>query len=165
MLACTDVHYRATGARGACVLFRAWTDAAPAAEHTVTVPTPGEYHPGRFFERELPVLLELLRGLPDPLNAILIDGYVWLGSRGEPGLGAHLFDALGERVPVIGVAKTAYRGSGFAVPVLRGQGHRPLYVTAAGTDPQQAAEHVRGMHGEHRIPTLLARVDRLSRGA
>lgn len=67
-------------------------------------------------------------------------------------------------MPVVGVAKTAFKGSSFAVPVLRGSATRPLYVTAAGMDPEMAAGRVRAMHGPHRVPTLLKEVDRLSRG-
>ena len=68
-----------------------------------------------------------------------------------------------DRVPVIGVAKTSFRGSGFAQAVLRGTSQRPLYVTAAGMKPEIAAAHVLSMHGEYRIPTLLKRADQLCR--
>ncbi|MBS2032066.1 MAG: endonuclease V [Deltaproteobacteria bacterium] len=162
MLACTDVHYREHDAHGAALFFRAWTDAVAADRRTVRVPAPREYRPGHFYERELPVLLALLKDAP-PLEAIVVDGYVWLGAAGEKGLGAHLFDALGGKIPVIGVAKTAYRGSDFAERVVRGEGKRPLFVTAVGIDPRVAAERVRAMHGAHRIPTLLGEVDRLAR--
>ena len=49
-------------------------------------------------------------------------------------------------------------------PVLRGDSSRPLFVTAAGMNPHGAAELVRGMHGPHRVPTLLKRADQLARG-
>jgi deoxyribonuclease V len=65
---------------------------------------------------------------------------------------------------VIGVAKTAYAGSTFATPVLRGTSAKPLYVTARGIARDEAARLVRSLHGEHRIPTLLERVDHLARG-
>jgi deoxyribonuclease V len=38
-------------------------------------------------------------------------------------------------------------------------------VTSVGVDTTTAARWIRGMHGEHRIPTLLARADRLCRDA
>jgi deoxyribonuclease V len=48
--------------------------------------------------------------------------------------------------------------------VVRGtEAKRPLYVTAAGVGVDQAAAWVRSMHGPHRLPTLLKRVDRLCR--
>jgi deoxyribonuclease V len=40
-----------------------------------------------------------------------------------------------------------------------------LYVTAVGIDPRAAASNVRGMHGKHRLPTMIKRVDRLCRDA
>jgi deoxyribonuclease V len=40
----------------------------------------------------------------------------------------------------------------------------PLFVTAIGMDVADAAALVRGMHGAHRIPTLLGWVDRLAAG-
>lgn len=97
-----------------------------------------------------------------PARAVIIDGYVWLGA-GRSGLGAHLYDALGQRIAVVGVAKRRFHGAGDAVPVLRGTSQVPLFVTAVGIDLAEAAEGVRRMHGAHRIPTLLKRVDRLSR--
>jgi len=97
-----------------------------------------------------------------PVRSVIIDGYVWLGA-GRPGLGAHLYEALGQRIAVVGVAKRRFHGAGDAVPVLRGTSQVPLFVTAVGIDPSEAAEGVRRMHGGHRIPTLLKRVDRLSR--
>jgi deoxyinosine 3'endonuclease (endonuclease V) len=64
------------------------------------------YQPGRFFQR----LLAALRRLP-PMEIVLIDGYVWLDNLGIPGLGARLFQALEGEVPVIGIAKTKFRGA------------------------------------------------------
>ena len=74
-----------------------------------------------------------------------------------------MYEALGRAVPVIGVAKTRFHSSEVAVPVLRGQSQRPLFVTAEGVDSGKAAECIQRMHGPSRIPTLLNRVDRLCR--
>ena len=163
MLACTDVHYLEHEAHGALLLFTGWAAAAATGQRVVRLPSPAEYRPGHFYERELPVLLALIAQVNQPLEAVVIDGYVWLGAANEKGLGAHLYEALGGSVPVIGVAKTAFKGSGFAVPVLRGGATRPLYVTAVGMAPSVAAERVRAMHGPYRVPTLLKEVDRLAR--
>ncbi len=46
--------------------------------------------------------------------------------------------------------------------ILRGGSARPLYVTATER-VAELADRVRTMHGAHRIPTLLAEVDRLAR--
>ncbi|MCP3140027.1 endonuclease V [Pyxidicoccus xibeiensis] len=163
MIACLDVDYRTELTVAVCVLFRAWTDSAEAS-HLVDRGPPAEpYEPGQFYRRELPHLLRVLAQVQEPLQAIIVDGYVWLGEE-RPGLGAHLYEALCRAVPVIGVAKTAFHSTGSAVPVLRGQSLRPLFVTAIGMETQAAADHVRRMHGNSRIPTMLSRVDRLCRG-
>ena len=51
-----------------------------------------------------------------------------------------------------------------ALPVLRGESLRPLFVSAAGMDHARAAALVQGMHGAYRVPTLLKRADQLARG-
>jgi len=165
MLACVDVHYLEHEARGALLLFPDWTAEAATEQHVVHVPSPAGYRPGHFYERELPVLRALLARVARPVSIVLIDGYVWLSASNEKGLGAHLYEALGGALPVVGVAKTAFKGSDFAVPVRRGDATRPLYVTAVGMDAGVAAGHVRAMHGPYRIPTLLKDVDRLSRAS
>jgi hypothetical protein len=104
-----------------------------------------------------------LKPVQNRVATVIVDGYVWLGPGNRPGLGAHLYKALYEKIPVIGVAKSIYSGATSARPVLRGRSRRPLYVTAAGMDSLVAAEHVRTMHGPHRIPALLKRADELCR--
>ncbi|MGL4555192.1 MAG: endonuclease V, partial [Gemmataceae bacterium] len=157
-----DVDYRDGGAVAAAVCFGDWADGAAVRELTHRVERVEEYEPGAFYKRELPCLLAVLAGLERP-EVVVVDGYVWLGD-GKPGLGAHLFRALGEAVPVVGVAKTRYASATAAVEVHRGEeAKRPLYVSAAGVGVDQAAGWVRAMHGPHRLPTLLKRVDSLCR--
>ena len=162
MLACVDVDYRGTGAVAACVLFRAWDDAGSAAERVEAIAQVAPYQPGQFYRRELPCLLSVLATVAEPLETIVVDGYVWL-SDDRPGLGAHLYEALGRRAAVIGVAKTRFAGAE-AEPVIRGGSRRPLYVSAAGLDRARAAHCIAEMHGHYRLPTLLRRVDQLCRG-
>jgi len=159
-----DVHYEDGEALAACGLFRDFADERFEREVTRRVSPVAPYEPGAFYRRELPCLLAVLGEVEAPLDLIFVDGYVWLDAAGRRGLGAHLHEALAERVPVVGVAKTAFAGSAFAEPALRGASKKPLYITAVGIDAKVAAAHVRSMHGEHRVPTLLARVDRLARG-
>lgn len=162
MLACLDVDYRDDRARAACLRFADWADGEPAGERAIELDAPADYQPGQFYRRELPCLLAVLAGEP-ALDGLVIDGYVWLDGAGErPGLGAHLWEAMGRRVFVVGVAKNPFAG-GAAAEVCRGQSARPLYVTAAGVERDWAAARVAEMHGEHRLPTLLRRVDQLSR--
>ena len=165
MIACLDVDYRDEHAMAGCVLATGWDAAAPTDRLVQRVSPIQPYVPGRFFERELPCLRAVLARVDTPLSAVIVDGYVWLDDAGRPGLGGHLWEALGRAVPVIGVAKTSFRGSAFAEQVLRGRARRPLFVTAAGIEPAEAAAQVRTMHGPHRMPTLLAEVDRLCRRA
>lgn len=162
MLACVDVDYRGTEALAACVVFRAWSDAVGVAERIERVVEVAPYEPGAFYRRELPCLLSVLQTIEEPLETVVVDGYVWLGDD-RPGLGAHLYEALGRRVAVIGVAKTRFAGAE-AEAVLRGGSRRPLYVSAAGVDRIAAAHCIASMHGCYRLPTLLRRVDQLCRG-
>lgn len=164
MIYALDVDYRDDGsARAAAVGFARWSDAAPAEERAVLVPRVEAYEPGAFYRRELPCLLEVLGAVAGPVEAVVVDGHVWLRAPDDPGLGARLWESLGRAVPVVGVAKQAF-GEGIAEAVLRGGSERPLWVTAAGMDGREACDRVREMHGAHRIPTLLKRVDALCRG-
>ena len=163
MIACTDVDYRAGEGVAGCVLFRDWQDAHSADEIVARVKQVESYEPGHFFKRELPCILEVLGRVTCVLDAVIVDGYVWLNQEQGPGLGAHLYRALMERIPVIGVAKTRFAQEAPATPVFRGRSKRPLYVSAAGMDPSEAAANIKAMHGPFRIPTLLGRVDRLCR--
>ncbi len=163
MIAAFDVHYFPDGkASAAAVLFRHYSDATACLTYTVPVDAVFRYVPGQFYRRELPCILRLLHEFQEVPAEMIVDGYLMLA--GRPGLGRHLFESLGGKVPVIGVAKSEYRGS-TRVEVLRGRSKRPLYVTSAGMDPVDAAERIRSMHGTARIPTLLKYVDRLARGA
>lgn len=162
--ACLDVDYRPDEAVAACVLFAGWTDAQPARTVLEHVSPVEPYEPGAFYRRELPCLLAALRPVLPLLDTIIVDGHVWLDGDGRPGLGAHLYAALGEQIPVIGVAKTAFAGAP-GLEVRRGQSARPLYVTAAGLTPEVAARHIQTMHGPHRLPTLLKQADQACRRA
>jgi deoxyribonuclease V len=162
MFACLDASYRGNEAIAACILFRRWEDDHPAGEMTASANPVKPYVPGSFFLRELPVLRAVLGRVAEPLETVVIDGYVWLDDLQTPGLGAHLYQALGKSVRVIGVAKTAFRGAP-GVEVVRGGTRRPLYVSAAGMPVAEAADCIRRMHGPYRLPTLIRRADALCR--
>ena len=164
MLACVDVDYRdGDEAVAACLVFEAWSDPEPLERHAVRVPDVEPYQPGAFFRRELPCVLAVLGQVERELEVVVVDGYVWLDGE-RPGLGAHLYEALGRGAAVVGVAKSAFSGAN-GVEVRRGDSARPLFVSAAGMDVAEAAQHVRCMHGPHRLPTLLKAVDRHARDA
>ena len=163
VIALLDVDYRSDHALAAGGLLRDWGDELPVRDLTARVTDVAPYEPGSFYKRELPCLLAVLGTVNDPLACVVVDGYVWLDANSRAGLGAHLYRALGESTPVVGVAKTRFGDGTFAVEALRGASLRPLYVTSAGIDVNLAADHVRAMHGPYRIPTALARVDALCR--
>ena len=160
----TDVHYRADGtARAAGIGFHDWRSDRILWSGTAEVSAVKPYRPGRFFERELPCLLALLRAFGAQPDTVLVDGFVTLGAEWRDGLGAHLHRALDGAVPVIGVAKRPFSGTPDETAVYRGDSRVPLYVTSAGMEPETARRLVRDMHGAHRLPTLLRAVDRLCR--
>lgn len=162
MIACTDVAYGPSWAVAACLAFSDWRAASPEIEVVRQVPDIAPYESGQLYLRELPSLLAVLRALPDHPTTVLVDGYVWINDDRGLGLGAHLYHALGEATPVVGVAKRRH-WSAPARAILRGSGNSPLFVSAAGMDVALAASLILSMHGPFRIPTLLKRVDRLSR--
>jgi deoxyribonuclease V len=159
--AATDVSYPPDGgAIAAVVICDGPRYGTVLDRRTVTLTDVEPYRPGAFYLRELPALRAVLAGL-EPLDLLIVDGYVDLDPDGTPGLGAHARTAFG--IPVIGVAKTAFATATHAVPVRRGQATRPLYVTAAGLPLKEAADLVRAMAGPHRLPDALRLVDRLTR--
>ena len=132
-----------------------------AWSRTAKVAQAAAYRPGEFWLRELPPVRAVCRGVLG-LALIVVDAYVDLNPAGKPGLGARVHADIG--VPVIGVAKTSFRGATHAAAVLRGRSARPLYVTAAGLSVPDAARLVGQMSGRHRIPDALRLADRLARG-
>jgi len=164
MLLATDVQYDdpCNRARAAGVLFATWADDTSAGELVRIHHGLAPYEAGQFYKRELPCLLPLVEQAISlhGVTCVIVDGYVDLGAR--PGLGRHLFDALGGQLPVIGVAKTRFMDAN-AIAVHRGGSKNPLFVTAAGMEVAEAAAGVHNMHGAHRVPLLLKQVDRLAR--
>lgn len=161
LIACTDVHYSQRGCTAACVVFDSWKATSPLETVVRTFDVAAAYAAGEFYRRELPPILGVLRELPRQPEVVIVDGYVWLGEN-RPGLGAHLYDALGQHSSVIGVAKSSFRDAP-AIALLRGASKTPLYVTSAGMPPDEAAQHVGRMSGAFRIPTLIKLADQLSR--
>lgn len=157
-----DVYYPPSGgARAALVVAEDLAFAEVVDERVAWLDEVAPYEAGAFFRRELPAMRAVLHGAGD-LGLVVVDGYVDLDPDGRPGLGARLHDEIG--LPVIGVAKTAFRSASHAAAVQRGGATRPLYVTAAGLTVERAAAVVAAMAGAYRLPDALRRVDRLSRG-
>ncbi len=127
-----DVHYRSKTAVAGGVAFRDWCDSRETALYRSRCREPVSYVPGCFFRRELPCILHLLDEHALTPDTIVVDGFVYLDGERVPGLGKYLFDALGKRSPVIGVAKGKYVTAPDSLSVFRGKSRRPLYVTSVG---------------------------------
>ncbi len=163
MIACFDAHYNGNSAIAAAIVFRRWEVETAVDRFTVKVTDVGDYRPGSFYERELKPLHELIPLISYPIRYFVIDAYCHLSDHGSPGLGAYLHKSLPEDSIVIGVAKNRFRDTRHAVELFRGDSNRPLFITSIGVGYQSAADHVKSMFGEHRIPTILKAVDRLAR--
>jgi deoxyribonuclease V len=163
MIFAVDVDYREREAVAAGVLFQNWEDSEPVDELIASISTVAEYEPGQFYKRELPGVLKLVQRLKQLPEYIVIDGYVYLDRNKKPGLGKHLYDALQARSIIIGVAKSRFKDTPAEAEVFRGGSKRALYVTAVGISETDAKSFIMRMHGEHRFPALLKRVDQLSK--
>ena len=160
MILAVDVYYKENVAKAASVLFD-WDSKTPHEIASVYIDNVEEYTSGEFYKRELPCILSILQQADlNKIDAVLIDGYVYLDNEGLPGLGARLWEELGKKTPVIGVAKAPFaKNSETVVRVGRPGSSKPLYISAAGFDLATAADHVKNMTGKYRIPEILQALD------
>ncbi|MEM9776726.1 MAG: endonuclease V [Chloroflexota bacterium] len=160
---CMDVDYRVDHAAAAGILFDDWELDAVIQKVTVTIDQVAPYQSGEFYKRELPCLIKLIDQLATLPSVFIVDGFVYLDGQKKMGLGAYLWEHVGRKVPVIGVAKKRFKENTAAVEITRGKSQTPLFVTAAGIDLQIASSQIMKMHGKFRISTLLKQVDQLCR--
>lgn len=161
MILAFDTYYFDNRAKTVCLSFDDWDATHPAAFYTEIHEGIAEYVPGQFYKRELPCILSLLQqvSLVD-VEAIIVDGYVYLDDEQKPGLGYYLHEALQHNIPVIGVAKSNFTTlNKFKLPLLRGDSANPLFITSVGTELQIAADNIAAMAGPYRIPALLKMLD------
>lgn len=164
-----DVHYKegqetdAVTATVAGIRFEGIKQSRILNEYTVEVNDVAPYEPGQFYKREMPCLLALINQIDEPFDVIIIDGYVLLDSVGKAGLGKYLYDHLANTKPIIGIAKNHFYDITEDYAVWRGISKRPLYVTSIGINITTAKKMVSEMEGEHRIPKMVADVDKLGR--
>lgn len=165
MILAFDTHYVEDKAKTVAVQFEHWTDEFPSQVYEETLEGIQPYESGSFYKRELPCILSLLKQIDlTMIDLIVVDGFVVLDDEGSLGLGGYLYEALDQKIPVMGVAKNNFaKINALKIPVLRGNSQKPLYITAKGIDLQQAASYIQEMHGDYRFPTLLKEVDRLGR--
>lgn len=160
-----DAYYSGSTAKTVCLYFEAWTDTMPLRIVSEYREIDEGYEPGALYKRELPGIVSLLKGVDiSDICAIIVDGFTVLDDDGKLGLGGRLYEYMNKRIPVIGVAKNDF----FSLKqnkklVYRGASSRPLYITALGIDPVIAAEKIRMMAGDFRIPTLLKTLDAITR--
>ena len=164
MILAIDVQYQENSALAAGVLFSSWESATPDSNIIKTIQGIAPYEAGSFYKRELPCIQSLLEDIDEAISAIVVDGFVTLGANEDKGLGMHLYDSLENKIPVIGVAKRSFKDTPEQCELYSGDSAKPLFVTAVGMTLEEAKANIASMHGEHRIPTLLKRVDQLCRG-
>jgi len=161
MIIAVDVYYEENKAKSVGVIFQGWEDSKPFEVIETFTENPHEYETGSFYKRELPCIQELLKLIDlNQIHTIVVDGYVYLNDEKKPGLGHHVYTHFSGKIPVIGVAKNAFRDNeAFVKKIYRGSSSKPLYITAVGIDLADAAQHIQRMHGEYRFPHLLKLLD------
>jgi len=161
MILALDVHYKEdSSAKSVGVLFE-WDDDKAQQVLIEYIYGINDYVPGEFYKRELPCLLKIIETIDlNSLEAIIVDGYIYVDNLGKFGLGGILWETLNQRIPVIGLAKTSFHGNKETVKeILRGESKNPLFVSSIGFDLNTASERVKNMKGDYRIPTLLKEMD------
>ncbi|WP_312900769.1 hypothetical protein [Chryseobacterium taichungense] len=97
-------------------------------------------------------------------DIIIVDGYVTLDNDDKIGLGGHLFKALDHKFPVVGIAKNGFNSpDDMRRMVYRGDSMTPLFLTAKGVDVDEIKTKVEEMQENFRMPSLLKKLDQLSR--
>lgn len=160
------VHFedaQATSATAAAVAFDAWDAAEATRTYLSRIAHVEPAVRGALDLRELPCVMQLLREHKLEPELILIDGFVHLDADETPGLGQHIFHALGGSLPIVGVSKKRLPGLTAQFEVMREEETQPLLVTCAGIDIGAAKARLRAMHGRKRVPTLMKLVARLAK--
>ncbi|MEC3876198.1 endonuclease V [Chryseobacterium salviniae] len=165
MIYAFDSYYFGDQAKTVCIAFERWDSETETKIFTEATAVAADYESGAFYKRELPCILNLLKSIElKDGDLIIVDGYVTLDNEGKIGLGGHLFEALKGKFPVIGIAKNGFNSpDDLRRAVYRGESNTPLFVTAIGADVDEITLQVKQMHGNFRIPTLLKKLDQLTR--
>ncbi|KRB57147.1 endonuclease V [Flavobacterium sp. Root186] len=165
MILAFDTYYFDNKAKTVCLEFKEWNEDKNFKVHTEIIDNVSEYIPGEFYRRELPCILSLLDQIDlKNIEAIIVDGFVYLDDDKKYGLGGYLYEKLNKQIPIIGVAKTNFASiEKDKKALLRGDSAKPLFITSIGIDLEEAFQKVESMSGEFRIPTLLKELDRLTK--
>ncbi|BDR58229.1 endonuclease V [Xylocopilactobacillus apicola] len=156
-----DVYYYPDRAKAVGILFENWKQSEPDEIITAFISDVAKYEPGSFYKRELPCILELLKQVDMfNLELIIVDGFVYVDNDQKAGLGKHLFDALNEEIPIIGVAKNPFaKNKKLVREITRGESKKPLYISSVGISILDSASNIQNMQGDFRMPTLLKMLD------
>ncbi|MFK7749581.1 MAG: endonuclease V [Kordia sp.] len=164
MIAAIDIHYKETYAKAVCVVFN-WSDETPKHIYTAKITEVAPYVSGEFYKRELPCILKILEQVDiTTLEAVIVDGHVFVANDKKYGLGGYVWEALDKKVPIIGIAKKSFiHTEKVATPIKRGTSESPLFVSCIGIAKETVLEKIKLLHGEYRMPTILKQVDAVSR--
>lgn len=165
MIVAFDTYYYDNSAKTVGVSFQNWEDAEALDIKFECLEGIQPYEPGSFYKRELPCILSLLKQYDlEEIRCIVVDGYCILNNENKYGLGGYLFEALGSRIPIIGVAKTRFKANTENVKeLIRGESIKPLYISSIGISVEDAYGLIQCMDGEYRMPTLLKLLDMKTR--
>ncbi len=160
-----DVQYdKAGGATAAAVAFDDWTAFEATKTYSLKIEHVEKPVKGELDLRELPWLIQLMDANGLQPETIVFEGFVFLDPQETPGLGIHLYNALGGRTAVIAASKAAMKDTPAQFEVYREDETPPLIVTCAGIDLGAAKARVRMMHGKKRMPTLMKLAARVAKG-
>jgi len=165
MIYAFDTYYYDDYANTICLVFEDWNSERESEVFSEKTPVPSDYESGAFYKRELPCILSLLDQISlQPGDLIIVDGYVTLDEHGKNGLGGYLYEALDRKFPIVGIAKNGFNSNDpKRRTVYRGESKTPLFLTAKGIDVEVIQSEIEKMHGKFRIPTLLKKLDQLTR--
>lgn len=165
MIYAFDTFYYEDFAKTVCIAFEDWNSETESFIYSENTEISADYESGAFYKRELPCILSLLKKIDlKEGDLIIVDGYVTLDNSGKIGLGGYLYESLNKKYPVIGIAKNGFASEDdLRKAVFRGESKTPLFLTAVGIDTNDIKIKVENMYGAYRIPTLLKKLDQLTR--
>jgi len=165
MIYAFDTFYYEDFAKTVCIAFENWTSETESFIYSENTEISSDYESGAFYKRELPCILSLLKKISlKKGDLIIVDGYVTLDNTGKIGLGGYLYESLNKKYPVIGIAKNGFASEdNLRKTVFRGESKTPLFLTAVGIDTDDIKINLENMFGAYRIPTLLKKLDQLTR--
>lgn len=166
MIIAIDVKYyeKEKSAKAVGLLFN-WEDEKQTKVIIKSINEINQYKSGEFYKRELPCIKAIMEDLAhNEIAAIIVDGYVFIDNNNGYGLGGHVYEVYNKKIPVIGVAKTPFfKNKETVKEIYRGKSKNPLYVSSIGINLEYASKKIQEMAGDYRIPTILRKVDGLTR--